>query len=258
MGTPFAGWHVHSEEPDQLIVLAADPRVRESTEALAAVGFARVELASTQLTAIWPDFPWETEDDQGEGDVDSFPSRVRRAAGSLSDLAMAAESALRSTGRPLRSSRARLTLTGLLAAPLLLGVAGFVALSFLYDAYPTVRDGQLLGVMACAGIVLSALYTAIAYRLSPAEGEHPTCRAYAGGRPRVAHRIRSGKRESNSLVERYRTARTGGAGDGGGREGRAGIRARLGQGVAIAEADRGSVSDRGMGYDASGYRSVLA
>ena len=65
---PFAGWHVHSEEPDQLIVLAADPRVRESTEALAAVGFARVELASRQLTAIWPDFPWETEDDQGEGD----------------------------------------------------------------------------------------------------------------------------------------------------------------------------------------------
>ncbi|MCP4376603.1 MAG: hypothetical protein GY794_10580 [bacterium] len=165
-GAPFAGWHVHSEDPDQLVGLASDRRVLQLLEGLAVLGFTRIELAKTKLRVIWPDFSWKADDHCWDaGDGNALPDRVRRAAGRLSELTTAAEARLHLTGLVLQGPRIRATLTALLLVPLLLMAAGILAILYVYDVYPTVRDGQLLALMILAGTVLSVIYTAIAYRI---------------------------------------------------------------------------------------------
>ncbi len=165
-GAPFAGWHVRSEDPDLLVALASDRRVLQLLERLAALGFTRVELAKTKLRALWPDFSWKADDHRWDaGDADTLPERVRRAAGSLFELTMAAEAAFRLTGSVLHGPRVRAMLTALLLVPLLLMAAGILAILYVYDAYPTVRDDKLLALMILAGAALSVTYTAIAYRM---------------------------------------------------------------------------------------------
>ena len=165
-GTPFAGWHVHSEYPDQLAALASDQRVVQLLDELAALGFTRVELAKSRLSALWPDFSWQTADHRWEdGESNALPDRVQRAAARLSALATAAESALHLAGFALHGPRVQTTLTTLLLTPLALMIAGIVAILTIYDSYPTVSDGELLSLMTLAGVLLTLLYTAIAYRL---------------------------------------------------------------------------------------------
>ena len=165
-GAPFAGWHVRSEDPHQLVALASDRRVLELLEQLAALGFTRVELSKRKLRALWPDFSWKVDDHLwDEGGTDGLPERVRRAAGKLSELATAAETALHSTAPVLHGRRVRAALTVLLLAPLLLMAAGILASLYVYDLYPTVRDGQVVVLMVLAGAALSVIYGAIAYLL---------------------------------------------------------------------------------------------
>lgn len=163
-GAPFAGWHVRSEDPDQLVALASDRRVLQSLEGLPALEFTRVELSKSKLRALWPDFSWKVDDHcWDEGEVAGLPDRVQRAAGRLSELAAAAETALHLTAPVLHGPRIRATLTALLLVPLLLMVAGILEILYVYDAYPTVRDGQLLALMVLAGAALSVIYAAIVY-----------------------------------------------------------------------------------------------
>ncbi len=165
-GAPFAGWHVRSEDPGQLVALASDRRVLERLEGLAALGFTRVELSKRKLRALWPDFSWKADDHRwDEGEVDGLPDRVRLAAGRLSELATSAENALHLSAPVLHGPRVRATLTILFVVPLLLMATGILAILYVYDMYPTVRDGQLLALMALAGAALSLIYTAIAYLL---------------------------------------------------------------------------------------------
>jgi hypothetical protein len=166
LGAPFAGWHVRSEDLDQLAALASERRVMEPLEELAALGFTRVELSKRKLRAFWPDFSWKL-DDHGwdEGAAGGLPDRVRRAAERLSELATAAEAALHWTAPALHGWRVRATLIALLWLPLLLIPAGILEILLVYDLYPTVRDGQLLARMVLVGAALSVIYTPIAYLL---------------------------------------------------------------------------------------------
>ena len=163
-GAPFAGWHVRSEDPGQMVALSSDQRVLQSLRDLAALGFTRVELAKTKLRALWPEISWKVDDHRWKaGDADSLPDRLRRAAERLSELATAAEAVLRLSGSVSHGPRVRATFTVLVLVPLLLVGAGILALLYLYDAHPTVRDGQLLALMVLVGAALSVIYAAIAY-----------------------------------------------------------------------------------------------
>ena len=165
-GATFAGWHVRSEDPDQMVGLASDRRVVELLGELVALGFLRFELEKRNLRAIWPDFSWQVDDHRWDaGDEDALPGRVRRAVERLSELATAAEAALLSMGTVLHGRRVRTALAALVIAPALMTIAGIIASFSLYDAYPTVQDGQLLAVMCLAGAVLSLSYTAFAYAM---------------------------------------------------------------------------------------------
>jgi hypothetical protein len=165
-GAPFAGWQVGSEDQELLQVLSADRRFRDALDALAAAGFARVELRNARLRALWPDFPWEPDrHDWNTRGVESLPNRLVRAAEKLSDLATAIDASLQLLGREPIGERVRTVLISLLFFPLLVMLAGILLALHFYDAYPTLRDEALLVAMLLAGTAASILYTAIAYLL---------------------------------------------------------------------------------------------
>ena len=135
-------------------------------EGLAALGFTRVELTKGKLRALWPDFSWTADDHRWDtGNVDGLPDRVQQAALRLSALTTAVGTALRFTGTVPRGPRVRATFITLLLVPLLMMAAGILATPYVYDAYPTIRDGQLLTLMILTGAALSVIYTAITYRM---------------------------------------------------------------------------------------------
>lgn len=165
-GAPFAGWHVRSENPDQMVALASDRRAVELLEGLAELGFVRVELDKRKLRASWPSFSWKVDDHRWDaGDSDALPDCVRRAAGWLSELATHVEAVLLTNATGLQGHRVRATLAALSLIPVLLVAAGIFSILVLYDAYPTVRDGQLMVLMGLVGAGLSIIYTAIAYAM---------------------------------------------------------------------------------------------
>ena len=165
-GEPFAGWHLHSEVPDQLVALASDGRILRSLEGLAALGFTRIELGNRRLRAHWPDFSRKPDDhDWDARGTDALPERVRGAAEALSELTWAAEAALGSRGSLGRGLRIRVVFTALMLVPILLMVAGLFAIFHLYDAYPILREGRLLALMGLAGSSLALICGAISFVL---------------------------------------------------------------------------------------------
>ncbi len=162
---PLAGWHARSEDPVLLQTLSADRRFRESLEGLTASGFVRVELKKGRLRAVWPDFPWEPDKhDWDPKELQTLPNRVTRAAGKISELAIATEAGLQLLGQAAQGARVQLVLNTFLVFPLLFMAAGALATGlYVYNAYPTLRDEQLLVAMILASAALSIPYTAIAY-----------------------------------------------------------------------------------------------
>ncbi len=181
-GAPFAGWYVGSEDQGLLQAISAEQRFREALEALAGLGFTRIEHKNARLRALWPDFPWSPEKHVWDTkEAEALPNRVSRAAGRLSDLVTATEAALQALGRKPHGKRVQAALTALLLFPLLFMIAGILAaILHLYQAYPTLRDEELLVAMLVASTALSAFYSAGAYVLLRNSGQRGARAALVG------------------------------------------------------------------------------